>query len=115
MGRDRREEQDDPAPGDGGLREGGEPHRIPVEDRIDLHAFAPRDIPGVVASYLEEASRRGYSVVRIVHGKGTGAQRKAVRDVLSRHPLVSGWADAPPEAGGWGATVARLRPPTSGR
>jgi dsDNA-specific endonuclease/ATPase MutS2 len=87
-----------------------EPHRIPVEDRIDLHTFAPKEILSVVEEYLEEAARAGYRQVRIIHGRGTGTQRQAVRAVLSRHPLVESFGDAPPEAGGWGATVAVLRP-----
>ncbi len=96
----------------------GAPRRIPIEDSIDLHAFAPRDVVSVVEEYLQEAARRGYPEVRIVHGRGTGVQRQAVRAALSRNPLVEAFADAPPQAGGWGATVVRLRPPgkaTSGR
>ena len=98
---------------------GGEaPRRIPIGDSIDLHTFAPRDAVSVVADYLEEASRLGYVEVRIIHGRGTGVQRQAVRAALSRNPLVKAFADAPPEAGGWGATVVTLRRPgnvTSGR
>jgi len=84
-------------------------HRIPIEDHIDLHTFVPKEIPSVVEDYLEEAARAGFRQVRIIHGRGTGAQRQAVRSVLSRHPLVESYGDAPPEAGGWGATVAVLR------
>lgn len=94
------------------------PRRIPIEDVIDLHAFPPRDVSRLVADYVDEAARRGFREVRIIHGRGTGVQREAVRKALSRHPLVEACSDAPPEAGGWGATVARLRPApgvTSGR
>ncbi len=94
------------------------PHRIPIEDSIDLHAFAPGEAVSVVADYLEEAARIGFVQVRIIHGRGTGAQRRAVRAALSRHPLVDAFADAPPGSGGWGATVVRLRragTTTSGR
>jgi dsDNA-specific endonuclease/ATPase MutS2 len=86
------------------------PRRIPIEDHIDLHAFLPKEIPSVVAEYLEEASRAGFRQVRIIHGRGTGTQRRIVRSVLALHPLVESLSDAPPEAGGWGATVAVLRP-----
>jgi dsDNA-specific endonuclease/ATPase MutS2 len=85
------------------------PRRIPIEDRIDLHAFLPKEIPSVVAEYLEEASRAGFRQVRIIHGRGTGTQRRIVRSVLALHPLVESLSNAPPEAGGWGATVAVLR------
>ncbi len=86
-----------------------EPRRIPIEDSIDLHAFAPREVLSVVAEYLEEAARAGFSEVRLIHGRGTGTQRQAVRSALSRHPLVVAFSDAPPAAGGWGATIVRLR------
>ncbi|MBI5343080.1 MAG: Smr/MutS family protein [Deltaproteobacteria bacterium] len=85
------------------------PQRIPIEDRIDLHAFSPKEISPLLEDYLEEASRAGFRQVRIIHGRGTGTQRQRVRSVLSRHPLVESYGDAPPEAGGWGATVAVLR------
>ncbi len=87
------------------------PHRVPVEDSLDLHAFSPRDIVSVVEDYLEAAALKGHREVRLIHGKGTGVQRAAVRGVLSRHPLVAAFTDATPEAGGWGATRVILRTP----
>jgi len=85
---------------------------LPIEDSLDLHTFAPRDIPGVVRDYLEECVRHGVSEVRVIHGRGTGAQRAVVRSILTDHPLVEAFADAPPEQGGWGATIVRLRETT---
>lgn len=82
---------------------------LPIGDSLDLHAFAPKDIPAVVADYLEECARRGFREVRLIHGRGTGTQRAAVRSLLAAHPLVTDFTDAPPERGGWGATVAYLR------
>ena len=87
-----------------------DPIILPIEDALDLHAFAPRDIASVVDEYLGAASRRGFTEVRLIHGRGTGVQRAVVRHVLARHPLVAGFADAPAERGGWGATVVALRP-----
>lgn len=88
----------------------GEPIALPIEDSLDLHPFAPRDVPSVVAEYLEAAHARGFREVRVIHGRGIGAQRAAVRAVLARHPRVAAFADAPPERGGWGATVVTLQP-----
>jgi DNA-nicking Smr family endonuclease len=78
---------------------------LPIEDSIDLHAFAPRDVKDVVGSYLEAAREAGFREVRIIHGRGIGAQRETVRALLARHPAVAAFADAPPERGGWGATI----------
>lgn len=86
-----------------------EPIEIPIEDSLDLHTFAPADVAAVVADYLEQARARGFTEVRLIHGRGTGTQRAIVRAVLARHPLVAGFADAPPERGGWGATIVHLR------
>ena len=87
----------------------GDDVKVPIEDAIDLHAFAPKDVRHVVGSYLEAAYEAGFREVRLIHGRGIGAQRESVRTVLARHPLVMSFADAPPERGGWGATVVFLR------
>lgn len=89
--------------------EGDDPVAVPIGDSIDLHSFRPSETASVVEEYLVEAAARGFREVRIVHGRGIGAQRRTVRAVLSRSPLVEEFEDAPPQAGGWGATVARLR------
>jgi DNA-nicking Smr family endonuclease len=83
--------------------------RLPIEDSIDLHAFQPKDVREVVASYLEAAHEAGFAEVRLIHGRGIGAQREIVRALLARHPLVRSFADADPARGGWGATIAILR------
>jgi len=87
---------------------------LPIEDFIDLHPFRPREIRSVVESYLEEAARLGFTEVRLIHGRGIGVQRDAVRAVLTKNPLVRDFHDAPAERGGWGATVARLAPVPDG-
>ena len=86
-----------------------EPVTIEIRDVFDLHTIAPRDVKRVVEEYLREARRAGFQSVRIVHGKGIGVQREMVRSILARTPFVESWTDAPPEAGGWGATIARLK------
>lgn len=87
---------------------------LPIEDFIDLHPFRPREIRSVVQSYLEEAARQGFTEVRLIHGRGIGVQREAVRAVLQKSDLVVEFRDAPPGSGGWGATLARLRPGSGG-
>ncbi|MGE5248013.1 MAG: Smr/MutS family protein [Verrucomicrobiota bacterium] len=86
------------------------PLRVPVEDSLDLHAFSPRDVTSVVLEYLGAAAAAGFREVRLIHGKGTGFQRAAVREALARHPLVVSYSDADPSSGGWGATRVILRP-----
>ena len=82
--------------------------RVPIEDSIDLHAFAAREVRSVVDEYLQAAHERGFREVRLIHGRGIGVQRASVQSLLKRHPLVASFADAPPERGGWGATIVRL-------
>jgi len=86
-----------------------EPVRIPVTDVFDLHTVHPSEVKEVVEAYLKEASRLGLKSLRIIHGRGIGVQRATVRAVLARHPMVIAFSDAPPEAGGWGATIVTLR------
>jgi dsDNA-specific endonuclease/ATPase MutS2 len=86
-----------------------EPVRVPITDVFDLHTVQPKEVAAVVEAYIEEVARLGLKTVRLIHGRGIGAQRQIVRTVLSRTPLVMSFGDAPPELGGWGATVVRLR------
>jgi hypothetical protein len=70
-----------------------DPVEVPIGPELDLHSFAPRDIPSVVEEYL--------------HGRGRGVQRGIVQAALERHPLVTEfWDDT---ASHLGATIARLR------
>jgi DNA-nicking Smr family endonuclease len=83
--------------------------RVPIEDAFDLHSFRPRDVGSVVADYLEEAKAAGFREVRLIHGKGIGEQRAAVRRLLAKRDDVADFFDAPPERGGSGATVVVLK------
>ena len=91
-----------------------EPVEVPITGEIDLHAFAPRDVPSVVEEYLRACRARRLLTVRLVHGRGKGVQRAEVRRVLSRMPGIVSFHDAPPGSGGWGATLVELAPPTVG-
>ncbi len=85
-----------------------DPLRIPIEDSLDLHAFAPRDIPSVVDEYILEAHGAGLGEVRLIHGRGHGTQRGIVQQLLEKHPLVVEFFDD--AASHLGATIAILRP-----
>jgi dsDNA-specific endonuclease/ATPase MutS2 len=93
------ESQDNPFP---------EPVEIEITDSLDLHSFSPKDIRAVVEAYLEEAHKKGFSIVRIIHGKGVGVQREIVRKVLSETDFVKNFKSAPEFSGSWGATIAEL-------
>jgi len=86
-----------------------EPVAIPITDVFDLHTIRPQEVKLVVEAYLNEAARAGLHCVRIIHGKGIGVQREMVRSILARTSFVLDWSDAPPEAGGLGATIVRLK------
>jgi len=85
-----------------------DPVQIEITDVFDLHTIPPRDVKAVVEEYLRLAHEKGFKVVRIIHGKGIGVQRNMVRSILARTAFVVDWTDAPPEAGGLGATIARF-------
>jgi dsDNA-specific endonuclease/ATPase MutS2 len=86
-----------------------DPVNIEFSDVIDLHSIPPRQVRAVIEDYLEDAHRRGFQWVRIIHGKGIGVQREMIRSILARTPFVIDFKDAPPEAGGWGATIVTLK------
>ena len=90
-------------------REFNEPIQIPITDVLDLHSVPPKDMKEGVEEYLIEAHRLAYKALRIIHGRGIGAQREMVRAVLTRTSFVESFGDAPAEAGGWGATLVTLR------
>jgi DNA-nicking Smr family endonuclease len=87
-----------------------QPVEIEITDVFDLHSIPPKQVQAVVEEYLLLARQKGFATVRIIHGKGIGVQREVVRSTLARTPFVSDWTDAPPDAGGWGATIVRLKP-----
>ena len=90
--------------------EPGEPDPIELEitDVLDLHSFRPQEVSSVVREYLDAACEKGLKRVRIIHGRGVGVQRQTVRNLLERDERVRDFGDAPPDAGGWGATWAEL-------
>ncbi len=90
----------------------GDPVELPVTGELDLHTFAPRDVPVVVEEYVRLCRERGILRLRLVHGRGKGVQRAVVRRLLAHLPGIAGFADAAPDSGGWGATSVQLEPMT---
>jgi len=84
------------------------PVRLPLTGELDLHAFAPRDIPSVVEEYARACREAGVLSLRLVHGRGKGVQRAVVQRVVRSLAGVVSYHDAPPGAGGWGATLVTL-------
>lgn len=90
---------------------GDDPVRIPITGELDLHTFRPSEVEPLLDDYFEACLQKGIYTVRIIHGKGTGKLKKKVHAVLSRHRLVESFSQATENAGGWGATRARLKLP----
>jgi DNA-nicking Smr family endonuclease len=89
------------------------PHEVPIEPELDLHTFAPRDIPSVVDEYVRAAYDAGLRELRFVHGRGRGVQRGIVQSLLERHPLVVAFADDTDAH--LGATLAELQAEDKGK
>jgi len=83
---------------------------IPIEDVLDLHTFNPKDVPDLLEEYIRACKESGIQSVKIIHGKGSGVLKDRVQAILKRNRLVASFHDAPPEAGGWGATIVELMP-----
>ena len=81
---------------------------IPIEGSLDLHTFAPADIPSVVDEYICVAHAAGLRELRLIHGRGQGVQRGIVQQVLDNHPLVAEFFDDAESH--LGATIALLVP-----
>ncbi len=86
-----------------------QPVKIPIDDILDLHTFKPKDIPDLLVDYFEACINEGIYSVRIVHGKGRGILKKRVQGLLEKNLMVKSFQDAPPEAGGWGASLVELK------
>lgn len=81
---------------------------LEITDSLDLHSFAPRDVKNVVQNYLLEANKKGFKIVRIIHGKGIGEQREIVRKVLSETNFVKSFKTGDEFSGSWGATIVKF-------
>lgn len=86
-----------------------EPIELEITDSLDLHSFAPRDVKNVVQNYLLEANKKGFKLVRIIHGKGIGVQREIVRKILSETNFVKSYKTGDEFSGSWGATIVTFK------
>jgi DNA-nicking Smr family endonuclease len=86
-----------------------EPVKMPIEDELDLHTFNPKEVPDLLEDYFSECIKAGIYSVRVIHGKGTGVLKKRVHGCLEKSRLVASFSHAPPNAGGWGATLVELK------
>ena len=86
-----------------------EPIEIPIDGVLDLHTFHPKEVYPLLYDYIAACREKNIYSLRIIHGKGTGVLKKRVHSILKSHPHVISFTDAPPQAGGWGATLAELK------
>ncbi len=82
------------------------PPDVPVE--LDLRGQTADEALPTVERYIDDAFRASVESVRLIHGKGTGALRRAVREFIAKHPLVSSYEEAPREYGGEGVTIVHV-------
>ena len=81
---------------------------VPISAELNLIGQRVDDALEESDKFLDRALLEGKQAVRIIHGFGTGALRKAVREHLRKHPAVKSWRPGAENEGGDGATVALL-------
>jgi DNA mismatch repair protein MutS2 len=84
-------------------------HEDDPETEINLIGRTTDEAVDATDKFLDEAYMHSMSRVRIIHGHGTGALRRAIADFLRNHPHVERYSQAPPDQGGAGATVVELK------
>jgi len=86
-----------------------DPIEFEITDELDLHTFRPSEVGELVPDYIELAQDKGFSRVRIIHGKGIGTLRETVHALLRKDPRVERFELAGQGEGSWGATIVWLR------
>jgi len=79
-----------------------------ISPELDLRGVTVEEALDQTGKYLDDAVLAGLNQVRIIHGKGTGALRRAVRELLGSHPQVKEFFLADIRQGGSGATEVKL-------
>ena len=77
-------------------------------EQIEVRGQTLDEALPAIEKFLDDGFRAGVPRLRVVHGKGTGKMRNAVRQMLSKHPLVKGFDYAEPRDGGEGVTVVEM-------
>jgi DNA-nicking Smr family endonuclease len=86
-----------------------QPVVVPIDGVLDLHTFAPSELKGLMQDYIDACLDANIYDLRIIHGKGSGVMRTRVRSLLEKDPRVQAFQNAPGDAGGWGATLVKLK------
>jgi DNA-nicking Smr family endonuclease len=86
-----------------------DPIEIPITGELDLHTFRPGEVKDLLNEYIVACMERNIYSLRIIHGKGKGILKQSVHAFLKKNPNVARFADAPSDAGGWGATLVDLK------
>jgi len=80
-----------------------------IEYRIDIRGKKPEEADFDVIKFIDDSYMNGQNRIEILHGKGTGALKKMVKDILDKHEKVKDYHFAPIEAGGEGITIVELK------
>lgn len=98
----------EPSPRHGSVSAGGFEKTLAISGTLDLRGLRVEDAVQELDKYLDDATLAGLALVTVIHGKGTGALRQAVRDHLSSHPEVAAFRLGAESEGGSGATIVEL-------
>ncbi len=85
------------------------PDVVPVTDVLDLHGIDPKTCKAMINDFLDQAVELNLDRLRIIHGKGKSVFKRITYNQLQRHPRVHDFYDAPPNLGGWGATIVEMK------
>jgi DNA mismatch repair protein MutS2 len=80
-----------------------------IEYRIDIRGKKPEEADFDVIRFIDDSYMNGQNRIEILHGKGTGALKKMVKEILDKHEKVKAYYFAPIEAGGEGITIVELK------
>jgi len=83
-------------------------HIVPAVNELHLRQLTVDEALIKLDRYLNDAFMAGLCQFRVIHGKGTGTLRQAVRDELAKHPLVESYRQAGQGEGGGGVTIVEL-------